>query len=361
MAIVTALWKVGTVPQELPKAGLASERQLEDMIVAAPRLISEEWMLIGRKEDTSHGGRIDLLALAPDASVVLIELKRDRTPRDVVAQTLDYASWVRGLRADEINAIYRRFAPGRDLGADFKQRFGQALDEDTLNESHQMVIVAASLDDSTERIVQYLNDCGIPINVLCFQVFRHGNEDFISRAWLLDPSSAPAPTAAVERAAGPWNGEVYGSFGEGKSRSWADAVKYGFFCAGGGAWYINTLNSLQPGNRIWVNVPGQGYVGVGRVTGRAQRASEFTVSTPEGEKPVLEVVHGGEYHRDLADDPTRCEHFVPVKWLQTVPVSAAISELGFFGNQNTVCRPVTPSWATTVERLKQHLPNHDAG
>ena len=62
-------------------------------------------MLIGRQEDTGFGGRIDLLAIAPDGSLVLIELKRDRTPRDVVAQALDYASWVEKLRAEDIAAL----------------------------------------------------------------------------------------------------------------------------------------------------------------------------------------------------------------------------------------------------------------
>lgn len=56
------------------------------MIVSAPRLLSDEWMPIGRKENTGLGGRIDLLVIAPDASLVLIELKRDRTSPDVVAQ-----------------------------------------------------------------------------------------------------------------------------------------------------------------------------------------------------------------------------------------------------------------------------------
>ena len=45
-------------------------------------------MLIGRQEDTGYGGRIDLLAVAPDGALILIELKRDRTPREVVAQAL---------------------------------------------------------------------------------------------------------------------------------------------------------------------------------------------------------------------------------------------------------------------------------
>src|SRR4051812_4516042 len=136
------------------------------MIIAAPRLLSDEWMLIGRQEDTGFGGRIDLLAIAPDGSLVLIELKRDRTPREVVAQALDYAGWVEKLRAEDVDAIYGRFAPGRSLAQDFRQRFGTDLDEETLNQSHQTVIVAASLDDSTERIVAYLSERGVPINVL---------------------------------------------------------------------------------------------------------------------------------------------------------------------------------------------------
>jgi len=131
MAIRTALWKVSNQPQPLMEAVLTSERLLEDMIVAAPNLVSDEWLLIGRQEDTGFGGRIDLLAIAPDGALVLIEIKRDRTPRDVVAQALDYASWVQTLHADDIAGIYGRFAPGRSLADDFRMRFGLDLDEDT--------------------------------------------------------------------------------------------------------------------------------------------------------------------------------------------------------------------------------------
>src|SRR5208282_4321341 len=115
MPIHHAIWKVAPQPQPLVESSLASERLLEEMIVAAPRVLSDEWMLIGRQEDTGFGGRIDLLAIAPDGSLVLIELKRGRTPRDVVAQALDYASWVGKLRSEDIAAIYNRFAPGKSL------------------------------------------------------------------------------------------------------------------------------------------------------------------------------------------------------------------------------------------------------
>ncbi len=102
MPIQTALWKVSPRPEPLAEASLSNERLLEDMIVADPRVLSDEWMLIGRQEDTGFGGRIDLLAIAPDASLVLIEHKRNRTPRDVVAQALDYAGWVEKLRPEDI-------------------------------------------------------------------------------------------------------------------------------------------------------------------------------------------------------------------------------------------------------------------
>ncbi|MGV8268098.1 nuclease, partial [Pseudomonas aeruginosa] len=61
------------------------------MIVSAPALLSEDWLLFGRQDSTVQGGLIELLALAPDAALVLSELKRDRTPPEVFAQALDYA------------------------------------------------------------------------------------------------------------------------------------------------------------------------------------------------------------------------------------------------------------------------------
>ena len=109
MPIHTTIWKVGEKPEMLAESSLATEQVLESMIVASPRLLSDEWMLIGRQEGTGLGGRIDLLAIAPDGSLVLIEIKRDRTPREVVAQALDYASWVEKLQSDEIAGIYFRF------------------------------------------------------------------------------------------------------------------------------------------------------------------------------------------------------------------------------------------------------------
>src|SRR5277367_2724878 len=100
MPINYSVWRVGQSPSRLLESSLVSEKLLEDMIVASPEILSDQWMIIGRQERTGFGV-IDLLAIAPDGTLILIELKKERTPRDVVAQAIDYANWVEGLDAQE--------------------------------------------------------------------------------------------------------------------------------------------------------------------------------------------------------------------------------------------------------------------
>ncbi len=361
MPVRHAIWKVGEKPEALAESSLANEQLLEKMILASPQIISDEWMFIGQQELTGLGGRIDLLAIAPDGALILIELKRNRTPREVVAQAIDYASWVEKLETDKIAEIYGRFAKGKNLAADFERWFGFKLDEDLLNQSHQIIIVAESLDDSTERIVSYLGERGISINVLCFQVFAYGNAQLLSRAWLLDPMQTQASAAAKPSGpAEPWNGEFYCSYGAGETRSWEEAVKYGFICAGGGVWYSRTLQLLTMGSRVWVNAPGYGYVGVCRVKGECEPASSFLIKTKKGEQPALDVLQKATYHRKYAKNKEMCEYFVPVQWLDKVPtLDDTVNEIGLFGNQNTICQPTAPKWRYTVERLKKKFPKFD--
>ncbi len=355
MPIHHSIWRVGNTPTPLSVSRLATEQLLEDMIVREPRLLSDEWMLIGRQERTLFGGIIDLLALAPDGSLVLIELKRDKTPRDIVAQALDYASWVEDLDAARIAEMFQRFSPGRNLNGAFRERFKTELDEDTLNHSHQIIIVAAALDAATERIIDYLNAKDIAINAVFFQVFQHGAEQFISRAWMIDPGETQthvATSASRSQEKEPWNGEFYVSYGPPHVRTWEDARKYGFVSAGGGAWYTRTLGLLAPGDRIWVSIPGRGYVGVARVLEPMVPVLDFMVSKDGVRTPVAYAVANNDYLLESAGDEDTQEYFVRVQWLHTVPINEAVNEVGLFGNQNTVCKPTTPKWRRTVERLK---------
>lgn len=163
------------------------------------------------------------------------------------------------------------------------------------------------------------------------------------------PPHRPAP--------GGWNGEFYANFGHDAARSWYEARKYSFFSAGYGPWYVGTLYLLAVGDRIWVNAPGYGYVGVGRVMSGPITAAKFEVATPTGPRPALDMLTEGTYHREFVNDD-RAEHFVNVRWLQTVPLNT-FREPGLFGNPNTICRPTSPRWNATVKRLKELFSDHD--
>jgi len=78
---------------ELPKERLDNEDRLEQWITDDVSLLGLNVLIIGRQVRTPSGGRIDLLAIDQQGDIVLLELKRDRTPREVVAQALDYVKW----------------------------------------------------------------------------------------------------------------------------------------------------------------------------------------------------------------------------------------------------------------------------
>ena len=106
MAIDMALWKViNEQLHKIEKAGLDSENRLENWIANDISLLDMNLLVIGRQVYTRFGGRIDLLAINQDGDIVVLELKRDKTPREIVAQVLDYATWVKHLSAKEIDEI----------------------------------------------------------------------------------------------------------------------------------------------------------------------------------------------------------------------------------------------------------------
>ena len=352
MGIQHSVWKIGEKPTALKPSALKDEKLLETMIEANPTMLADEWMIIGRQVQTTYGGYIDLLAIAPDASLIVIELKRNRTPREVVAQTLDYASWVQELDSSNIAGIYDKYSKGGSLVEDFKSRFGFKFDEEELNQSHQLVIVAAEVDPSTERILKYLSDRSISINAMFFEVFQNDEDQFLVRNWFVDPAKVQSEIGSSKNKE-PWNGEYFVSFGDDQTRNWEDARKYGFISAGGGAWYSRTLAMLNVGDRIWVRIPGKGYVGVGKVTATSTPFDDFLIVDGGSEIPFSKAKKSAKYGEGEAKESQ--EFFVKVDWLKTVALEDAYDELGFFGNQNSVCRPTVPGWRSTVDKLKSHF------
>ena len=175
---------------EIPARYASLEQWIEDWLADDISVLDPNLLVIGRQVRTSFGGAIDLLCMDGEGNLVVVELKRGQTPRDVTSQALEYSSWVKDLEFDEIKGIadsYPRIAG--TLETAFREKFGSEL-PDELNQGHRCLIVAESVDASTDRIVRYLAEMGVPINVATVQHFEDANgRELLAQVYLIEPES----------------------------------------------------------------------------------------------------------------------------------------------------------------------------
>ena len=236
MTLSMEIWQISNEQlTPLDKAKLDLEERLENWIEKDISLIGMDAMIIGRQVHTSYGGYIDLLAINGIGDLILIELKRSKTSRDIVAQCLDYGTWVYDLNYEDIAGIYESYR-GSTLEKDFTEYFDTTFPE-KINNDYQIVIVAESVDDSTERIVQHLNDVHkVNINVIFFNVFMTEGKEFIGRSWLKDPVDVEEKSSVGKKSK--WTGFYFVNTGiaDTKDRDWKLNKKYEYISAGGTRW-----------------------------------------------------------------------------------------------------------------------------
>jgi hypothetical protein len=128
-------WIVGAdhTPQRLPDATPQLEAHLETWIDRVPDALDDDFLPIGRQVQTRWGTYIDLLGIDSKGDLVVCELKRGRTPRETVAQAIEYAAWSSTLSYDAVTELAAVRYGSRELFAEaFRGRFGQELPK-TLN------------------------------------------------------------------------------------------------------------------------------------------------------------------------------------------------------------------------------------
>jgi len=195
------LWEItkDTNLREISKTKLDIEQRLESFIENDISILSKTLLIIGRQVETDFGGIIDLLCLDNKGDIVIVELKRDKTPREITAQILDYASWVNDLSNERITEVANKYLGSKgSLEEVFKRSFGFDLPE-VLNENHTMLIVASLIDESSERIITYLSDkYGVGINAVTFNYFKSDEgREYLAKVFLIEPSKVEQKTQTL--------------------------------------------------------------------------------------------------------------------------------------------------------------------
>lgn len=313
------------------RAQLSNEAIIEGWVKDNPGLVGINGIIIGQQVTIENRGRIDLLAMDKDGSLIVVELKRDRTPRDIIAQTLDYASWVARLTTSDVHDLCRKHN-GRSLDEIYRERFSTSP-PDTLNATHQMMIVAGSMDETTKRIIEYLSEeHGVGINVVFFNIFEQGEMQFLATDTLLEQEEVVE--RATRKARAPWSGYWYLTAGAESDVAWEDLRQNGYVVASGGKWYSDGLARLSSGDRVFFYQKNAGYLGYGIVKTEMKPASEF--SLPDG-RALTEAVPR-TYFTEFGDDPEKRAYVIGVDWKKTFDRNDAKTFPGIFANQNIACK-----------------------
>lgn len=114
------------------------------------------------------------------------------------------------------------------------------------------------------------------------------------------------------------NGLYYVNVGEGMHRCWADCSKFGFLSAGQDPKWSDPIRTLLPGDIVVAYLKNKGYVGIGRVTQKAMRVSEFRKAGELLKVSDLEVPNIFENSGN-----EKSEYLVEVDWIVKVSQETA--------------------------------------
>ena len=153
------------------------ETVLEDWLEENPDGILEDGklLIIGRQVNTNLGTTIDLLALDRTGDVVVVELKRDRTPRDTLAQALEYASFAEELDVDQLTGILQSYMNDESLAlAEYHREYFDLPPDEAVafNKDQRIVIVGQRITSEIRQTGAFLRNKGIRVTCVEFSFFQ---------------------------------------------------------------------------------------------------------------------------------------------------------------------------------------------
>jgi hypothetical protein len=178
--------KLQLVQTSLQKEGKTEPYDLEEWIASNPEILGQDIVVIGRQVLT-RSGPLDLLGIDKVGNLVIIELKRDRLPRDVIAQVIDYASDVATWGIDKVSELSVKHT-GKSLEDVFSEYFPDIdLESLNVNESQRILLVGFSIDSALERMISWLSDSyGVNINALLLSYIKtKGGDELLTQTAII--------------------------------------------------------------------------------------------------------------------------------------------------------------------------------
>jgi len=165
------------ISTKLGNEGRTEPYDLEPWIASNPAIIGHGIAIIGRQV-VSKSGPIDLLGMDSTGNPVIIEIKRDKLPREALAQAIDYASDVSEWSTEKLSEICsKKF--GKSLEEYISESFPDVDVENlNINETQRIILVGFSVESALERMIEWLSDnFNVNINAVILSYIKTAGGD----------------------------------------------------------------------------------------------------------------------------------------------------------------------------------------
>jgi len=191
MATEIKTWEIVDEQLKLVNTRLSDNQRkeredLEKWIKTNPEILGDDILIIGEQVQTSSG-YVDFLGIDKTGNTVIVELKRDKLPREIIAQAIDYASDIVSWDIDRLSEICQS-TNNQGLEDFISENFTELNTEDIIiNNSQRLLLVGFGIDEPTNRMIEYLSDSyNMSINavILSYSKTSAGSE-IISRTVII--------------------------------------------------------------------------------------------------------------------------------------------------------------------------------
>ncbi|MFN8433845.1 MAG: endonuclease NucS [Anaerolineales bacterium] len=179
--------KLVSLESSLINDGKKERDDLEQWIKSNPQILGEDIVIIGEQVQTTSGP-LDFLGIDNSGNTVIVELKRDKLPREALAQAIDYASDVANWDVDRFREICQKYT-NQNLEDLLQERFEDiSIEELAINQSQRLLLVGTAVEESLGRMIEWLSDnYNLGINAVVLNYAKTKNGDAILSRMVIIP------------------------------------------------------------------------------------------------------------------------------------------------------------------------------
>ncbi len=174
--------KLILIESSLAGSGKKEKEDLEQWIKSNSSVLGDDIAIIGEQIQTATGF-IDFLGIDSNGNTVIVELKRDKLPREILSQVIDYASDVADWELEKFREICKSYT-NQTFEDYFQQKFeGISIEDLVINQAQRLLLVGFGVDSSLGRMVEWLSDkYSLGINAIVLKYIKTPKgEEILSR------------------------------------------------------------------------------------------------------------------------------------------------------------------------------------